>query len=216
MNVDLHTHTKYSYDAVCPPDKFIKAVMAKGLNAVAITDHNTTKGWKAMTEAGRKYNIPVIQGEEIRLIENAHSRGELIGLFLNEAIRPGTPLEVIDAIRAQGGLIIVPHPFDAHRKFHDIGQYVKMVDGIEVLNARAFKDSNNTQALVFAQKHKLAQTGGSDAHTCREIGNAYTYAPATTLEELRKAIIKKTTEAQGKRSSAWVHAVSTLAKIKKL
>ena len=216
MKVDLHSHTNYSFDATCPPEKYVKTAKQRGLNSIAITDHNTTRGWKKTIEAGKKYGLPIIKGEEIRLLSGREKIGEFIGIFLNEEIKPGNPLDVIDEIRRQGGLILIPHPFDPHREFKGLGVFIKLVDGIEVFNSRVIKDSENQKALEFARKHKLAQIGGSDAHSCMEIGNAYTHADTESLEGFRKALKKKKTRAFGRRSGIWVHAISTLAKIKSL
>ena len=216
MKVDLHSHTKYSSDAMCPPEKLIKKAIKKGMNAIAITDHNTTKGWKESLEKGKKHNFPIIKGEEIKVYTGKKKVGEIIGLFLNEEIKPGDPFKVIDRIKRQGGLAIIAHPYDGNRGFKSLGAYSNSVDGIEVFNSRVLKKSSNEKAYQFARKYNIAQTGGSDAHSCLEIGRAYTIADVEDLEGLRKAIKNKKTQAFGSKSSAWVHAISTFAKIKKI
>lgn len=215
MKIDLHSHTKYSHDALCPVSKCIRAARKRGMDAIAVTDHDTTKAWQEAREASKKEGIPVIFGEEIKVRTGGKKIGEIIGLFLNEDIRPGDPFKVIDQIRQQGGLVIIPHPFDGMRGFKTLSAYVKLIDGIEVMNARVLRDNHNEKALGFAVKNNIAQTGGSDAHSCMEIGKAYTYFEGSTIEDLRKALESKKTKALGKKSSVLVHGISTFAKIKK-
>ena len=215
MRIDMHTHTKHSSDGLSRPERIVKYAEKKGLDGVAITDHNTTRGWKKALLEGNKRDILVIQGEEIIVTSEGKKVGELLGYFLNEPIKPGPIEEVIGAIREQDGLISVSHPYDRHRGFKYLDSVATLVDAVEGFNARCFHQSFNTKAQVFAKKHNLAVTGGSDAHFKFEVGNAWTEAKASTLEDFRKAILKRKTTVNGKLSGPMVRAYSWMGRLRK-
>lgn len=122
----------------------------------------------------------VIFGEEIFTAD-----GEVIGLFLTREIPPRlSALETARAIKDQGGVAIAPHPFDRVRKGpltrSALDRLVRfqLIDAIETLNARTPLAADNDAAAAFAREHGLPTVGGSDAHTAREVGAAYTALPA--------------------------------------
>jgi len=199
MRIDLHVHTWYSKDGVSPPEKIIKTVQDKRerglLDGIAVTDHNTTKAWESFKNA----DFPVILGEEVKT-----KRGEILGLFLKEEIKSREPSEVVDEIHGQDGIAILPHPFDKYRKsFKNPEEFARVVDGVEVFNSRMRTPHGNKLAFEFAEKNRLAMTGGSDAHIRWEVGNAFTESDAGDTEEFRKAIKKGKTRVVGKHSITW-------------
>ncbi|MFH1294341.1 MAG: PHP domain-containing protein [Candidatus Aenigmatarchaeota archaeon] len=212
MKADLHIHTRYSFDSIVRPENAILRARKIGMDAIAVTEHNNIDSWKTMQELSKKYDFPVILGEEIKTFIDGQRTGEVTGLFLNAKIKSSDPMDVIDEIRSQGGLVVIPHPFDhARQALQSPEKYVKKIHGIEVLNSRTKKE-NNEKALAFAEKYGLARIGGSDSHSTREIGRAWTEATATTLEEFRKVIEKGKTKAFGRTSGMWVKTISTVAK----
>jgi hypothetical protein len=214
MRADLHIHTHYSADSVASPEKIILRARQLGLDAIAVTDHSSGRAWPHMMKFSKKHDFPIICGEEVKIIEGGAIAGEITGLFLTEEIQPAPPMDVIDRIKKQGGLVVIPHPFDFTRHaLPDPEKYVKHIHAVEVLNART-SEKNNQKALEFAERFKLAKTGGSDAHSVGEVGKAWTEAKAGDLEDFRKAIQKKKTQAQGGVSSPTVHLISTVAKTK--
>ena len=109
VRVDCHLHTVASGDAVTTLDELAERAAQAGLDVVCVTDHNETAA--AIAAAGRDLGVRIVVGEEIRT-----SDGDVIGLFLTERIPYVLPLaEVVARIRAQGGLVYVPHPFDQGR-----------------------------------------------------------------------------------------------------
>lgn len=167
MKLDLHIHSKYSGDCRMEPEDILKAAEKVGLDGVAVTDHDTVKGG---LEASRiDSDIEVIVGAEIRT-----DRGEVIGYFLNEEIEKREYFEVTDAIKDQGGIVCVPHPFDFFRiynlKLKD--EVLEVVDCIEVLNSRCVVGALNEKAKRLAEERGLGITAGSDAHTISEIGTS--------------------------------------------
>jgi predicted metal-dependent phosphoesterase TrpH len=214
MKLDLHIHTKYSRDGMSSPAKMVRAAKAKGLDGLAITDHNTTRGWEEAITVARQLGLELILGEEIKVYSGEEKRGEVLALFLQEEIPKGDFHTVMDRIREQGAIAIMAHPFDPYRRFHDAESAAKRVHGLEGFNARSPFSEYNAQAGEFARKHKLVMTAGSDAHTKWEVGNAWTEVKADTLEDIRKAILKGQTVLQGKKANHLVHVFSTLAKTK--
>jgi len=210
IQVDLHIHTCYSVDSLMTLEEVVEAALARGLGALAITDHDAIEG--ALT-LSRMAPFPVIVGEEIDVGD-----GEIIGLFLHELIPPKLgPVETIARIRQQGGLVYIPHPFDSHRYPLPEPVLVSLlheVDALEVLNGRVMVPACNERAARFAREHGLRGGAGSDAHTPGEIGRAYVEMEPfgdrdTFLSNLAHAGIG------GGVSSHYVHLFSTWAKIRK-
>jgi hypothetical protein len=175
VRVDLHSHTMWSGDSTTTPDEVAEAVVASGLDVLCITDHNAIKGAVDLAEV-----LPcrVVVGEELR----THA-GELIGLFLTERIPFGTsPVDAATAIRGQGGVVYVPHPFDPMRRnlaepALDALVEAGLVDAIEVVNAKTSLSSLNRRAGEYAAEHGLVAGAGSDAHVPLALGAAYVEMP---------------------------------------
>lgn len=172
--VELHSHTLWSKDCVVSFDAIIRLCQQRGIDRIAITDHNTADGALAMQKLAPDL---VIVGEEIMT-----DRGEILGYFMQESIPPGlTPDETIRRLREQGAVISVSHPFDRLRKgaWHeeDLLRIIDQVDAIEVFNARCMYADDNVKAMQFAQKHQLTGTVGSDAHSRIEYGRALAQMP---------------------------------------
>ncbi len=209
VRADLHVHTLASPDCLTLPASVIRWATLRQLDVIAITDHNTIAGGQAVREAAP---FQVIVGEEI-----STPAGEVIGLFLREAIPPQPTLEnAIAAIRAQGGLVYVPHPCDRVRSSAigaaALARIAPQVDVIETLNARVTWRADNAQAQEMAQAYGILAAAGSDAHHGAEIGRVYAQLPpfqdaATLLESLAHATL------HGRESLPLVHASSTYARV---
>jgi predicted metal-dependent phosphoesterase TrpH len=168
--VDLHTHTSWSHDCSVPAADLLEAAEAIGLGAIAVTDHNVFGGAQEAAELARGGSLTVIPGEEMK----TKGQGEVIGLFLKEEIPRGLTFEdTIAAIRAQGGLVFLPHPFDRRHAIPDpvtLHRHLAEIDVLEVYNARLLKETYNEEALRFARKYNLLQGAGSDAHVLPGLG----------------------------------------------
>jgi predicted metal-dependent phosphoesterase TrpH len=167
---DLHMHTSWSHDCSTDVDDLLDHAEAQGLGAVAITDHNVFGGALEALERARDRDLIVIPGEEMK----TDDQGEVIGLFLREQIEGGlTFAETVAAIREQGGIVYLPHPFD---RLHAIPfpmtlhRHLDEIDVFEVYNARLLFDAYNDEALRFARKYNLVAGAGSDAHVLQGIG----------------------------------------------
>jgi hypothetical protein len=168
--VDLHMHTEWSHDCSIPVPDLLDHAEEIGLGGIAVTDHNVFGGALEAVELARSRELVVIPGEEVKTDE----QGEVIGLFLEEEIPRGmTFAETIDAIREQGGLVYLPHPFDRMHAIPDpttLHRHVAEIDVFEVFNARLLRDTFNDEALRFARKYRLLQGAGSDAHVLQGVG----------------------------------------------
>lgn len=209
--VDLHLHTSASYDCLSEPRDVLEAAREAGLDRIAVTDHNEIEGALAARsiEAAR-----VIVGEEVRTAEGL----DLIGLFLHRRIAPGASFrETADAVRAQGGLVYLPHPFDGHRGTDEafLREVADCIDVVEGFNARVHAPGDNRRARAWAEERELPVGAGSDAHLLTEIGRGrvrlppFREDPAELLRSLRRGRL------EGTASGRWVHLGSTWAKIRK-
>ncbi|MDG6250466.1 PHP domain-containing protein [Methanocalculus sp.] len=199
---DFHIHSQYSYDSLCTIRAITKAAKRRNLSGFAITDHNTLQG--AVKASLCNSEMAVIIGEEI-----STDQGDIIGLFLHEEVKPGQILDVIDQIRDQDGLIVLPHPFK--KNLSPSPEVVANVDIIEVLNGRRPPEMNR-KAAALAEKHDLPGIGGSDAHLACEVGRVQTVfnQDITDPEDIRRLITQKKATVEGTESSQYVHYPSVL------
>ncbi|MCW1296130.1 MAG: PHP domain-containing protein [Candidatus Parvarchaeota archaeon] len=175
MKIDLHCHTIYSKnklwgrDAFNTPKEMVKAAMKKGLDGLAITDHQTVKGSLVARDyikrIGKRFLL-------ITGIEICTKDGEVIGLDIKEDVRDDLSLEeTIEKIHALGGIAIAVHPFAKHLFRKCVGDKAIKADAVEVFNASCRGDSN-PKALELANKFKKPKVAGSDAHHVTDVGNA--------------------------------------------
>jgi hypothetical protein len=208
LKADLHIHTQYSMDCNTPLDKIISRCQELRINCIAIADHGTAEGALKMQKLAP---FKVIVAEEVLT-----THGEIMGMFLRETIPGGfSPEETVKRIRAQGGLVNIPHPFETIRgsalKDWWINEIASDIDLMEVLNSRSPFPANSDKARDFAAKHGIPGGAGSDAHTILEIGNAYVEMPEfNSPQEFLKALAQG--RIFGRRSSAFVHLFSVWAK----
>ena len=174
LKVDLHLHTHFSPDSGAPTKSIVDRCVKTGLSCIAVTDHNTIKG---ALEVQSIAPFRVIIGEEIR-----SSAGDIIGLFLKEEVPKGlSPLDTVDAIRAQGGLVMVPHPFDRFRpsaiKYGALQGILPYIDIVEAFNAHDLLMRDNARAAAFTLEHHFIAAAVSDSHTPLELGRTFMEIP---------------------------------------
>lgn len=207
MKFDLHIHSNYSYDSFSDPSKIVKVAKRKGLDAISITDHNSFKIKKNLIHNS---GVIVIGGMEIKT-----DMGDIIGLFLNEEIKSKTFFNVVDEIKEQKGIVILPHPF---RRRCDPNDLIEYVDLIEVINARS-SNVENANAWKLCEQFNKKPITGSDAHTYFEIGRAVTEIEGyfDDLDVLKNVLLKSQRKCYGKTTPYYIsHGYSYIAsKIKK-
>jgi len=230
ISVDLHLHTCYSYDCATPLQQVVRGCRRAGLDCVAVTDHNTISGALKLRDSG---GIRVIVGEEISTTD-----GEMLGLFLTEPVSRGlSALETIERVKAQGGLVCIPHPL-GRKPFspqNDMGhtedgrympsprvtrasrllteEVLARVDLLEVINSRTPFVRTWDAMRRLVELSGLPSTAGSDAHTAGEIGRArVVMADFSDAQSFLAAL--RDARVSGVRSSVFVHFASMYAKLR--
>jgi len=212
---DLHCHSHFSVDSLNNPQDLVRRYYKLGFSGFAITDHNSFKAYEQAQEYVKRKKIDI---EVIPACEFGTSRGEVIGLYLQEMIYQKDFACLCDAIHDQGGFVILPHPFDSFRKSATHPdkfdkEDLRFVDAIETINGHVLLKNDNLKAMEFADLHSFAKTAGSDAHLLIECASAFT----TIADEmgLDIAIRSKNTCANGKQIPFYTRGIPTLIKIAK-
>jgi len=195
LKLDLHVHTVYSYDGLITPKELIWQLKKKGLDGVAITDHDTIKGWPKFKRALNKHGFIVIPGIEVSA-KNAH----ILALNVKTLIPAQLEInETIDLIHEAGGVAVAAHSVAIYRGWTK--NLSRKFDAIEVINASSFPFYFSALfAKRLAAKLELPQVAGSDAHYYREVGCAHTIVKVDdhSLDNILKAIEKGTIIPYGK------------------
>ena len=197
LRIDLHVHSFFSMDGVSSPEDLIASARGAGLNAFAVTDHNTCDaveymlGRGLMREDGRPVdNFLVIPGIEVTTAE-----GHLLclGCCLPATVRGKPAVEVCARAHEAGGICVAPHPYDLFRAgIRESVLDTLPLDGLEVFNAATTLKRHNRKAYNYAEKRALPMTAGSDAHHAAAVGVACTildtddFSVAGVLAALKK------------------------------
>jgi len=202
---DFHIHSKFSYDSLLNPKRIVRIAEKRGLDGIAITDHDTIKG--ALEASKFNNSIYVIIGSEIKT-----EIGDVIGLFLNEELTSKNFDEVVDEVKRQDGLVVLPHPY---KKNQDIPNGIlRKVDLIETLNGRLSPELNH-KAQILAKNNGMPIIGGSDAHISKSIGCVKTIFNCEkhaiqNVEDIKQLLLKGDAKVVGKESPRYVHYYSVI------
>lgn len=182
---DLHSHTAVSPCSAADPADIVARAVARGLDGIAVTDHDTTAGVDLVREAAPP-ELEVVPGVEVTT-----AQGHLLGLGIEEPPERGIdPLDAIDHVHTHGGVAVLAHPFDRLREYYDtdLPALADRVDAVECVNSRCLFERFNRRAGAFADEHGLAVTGGSDTHFPMEVGRAVTEieGDGSVLEAIRE------------------------------
>jgi len=203
LKVDLHVHTKYSGHSLLSVERVARVAKQRGLDAVAITDHDEVRGAFELSKV-----FPTIIGEEVSC-----SEGDVIGLFLHEKVGRGSAREVMDKIRAQGGLVMIPHPFDRLRRGIVDQDICARADIIEVFNSRVTRGRDNIKAVAFTKLKGIPAVVGSDAHTSLEIGRSW--MEIDTVSDPKSFMMAlATAHMHTRKSPLYVHLQTKLLKLR--
>lgn len=175
------------------PETLLKTAKKKGLNGIAVTDHFSIEGALKVKRLNKDENFDIIIGEEI-----STKQGDVIAYYIQNPIYSTDFFKVVEEIKKQNGLVIIPHPFrtslNPQHKFKLPFKQIKgYIDAVECFNARMLFNADNKKAEDVANKYDIAKTAGSDAHFRFEIANAYTLFE----EDLRKALKERITRLYG-------------------
>jgi predicted metal-dependent phosphoesterase TrpH len=194
MKIDLHCHTEASWDCITALADIPAQCRRVGIGVQAITDHNEVWGAQRLQEmvvADGRSDLTIIIGEEVTTTE-----GEIIGLFLSEKIEAGlSPEETVRQIKAQNGLVLLPHGFDPLKRYRlqppALERIAADVDIVETFNARISQPRWNAAAVTWAAERNILMSAGSDAHRLVDIGSAWVEAPLQPVgnaADLRQAL----------------------------
>lgn len=198
---DLHIHSCYSTN-LCGtvlfgppsralPEDIIKTALERGLDIIAVTDHNNVLGGQRTAEiAENKYKNEILV---VRGVEIASKDGDIIGINVQKNIPKGlSAAETIFLIKKQGGHAIIPHPFNvkfslSRKKVIEVQSEILALEGA---NSHALK---NKEVQGYAAQNKIPMSAGSDAHGLREIGLCYgeTEKKIRNLDDLLQAIVAR-------------------------
>ncbi len=194
MKFDIHCHTIYSkhwfwgIDGLSTPREMIKSAIKKGLDGIAITDHQTIKGGLIGRKIARtlKKGFIVIPGIEIRT-----NSGDIIALDVKENISDNLSVrETVEKIHDLGGIAIAAHPFATFIFRKCIGEKSLKADAIEIFNASSSRRGTDKRAKHLAEKFKKPFTAGSDAHWRGSIGNAGVICSNNVIDDILKRKVK--------------------------
>ena len=186
IKIDLHTHSVGSPDGGITAEEYGRLLNDKVLDMIAVTDHDSIEQALVIQN---KLGPRIIIGEEITSLE-----GEIIGLFLKQKVEPGlSALQTVQAIKSQGGLVYIPHPFETVRK--GITQSViesisDEIDIVEVYNGRAVFQNKGPQALTWARLHNKIGAASSDAHGLKGVGTTYSSVESVPNKESFLEVLK--------------------------
>lgn len=201
LSVELHTHSSLSYDGRDPVDLLLEQASAVGLDAIAITDHDELDASLEAAEKASDYGLVGITGMEV-----TSAVGHVLAFGIDELIPSGLSFDdTLDRIRNQGGVAVVPHPFQKSR--HGVAPHITRdqlasADAIEVYNSRLLTGLANRKAEKFAAGRNLPMTAGSDAHISEMVGQAVTEVAVTerSADVILDAIVDGRTSYVGSRT----------------
>jgi predicted metal-dependent phosphoesterase TrpH len=207
---DLHLHTTHSPDGEMSPADLVRTAVARGLNGIALTDHNSTGGIRAAREEAAMFpGFIVIPG-----IEVSSREGHVIGLGIESPVASGLEVsETVERLRAAGGLPVAAHPY---RRFTGIGEdciRASRFEAVEVLNGRS-PSRKNLRACRLSVELKQGLSAGSDGHKMSEVGRCYIVADEDpgSAEGLLELIRRRKVRTWG-RSAGVIEVARTLTKI---
>jgi hypothetical protein len=211
--IDLHCHTNGSFDSLASPKAIMRAAVSRGLTHLVLTDHDRIDVALRARDAAPA-GLTIIVGEEVKT-----SDGDLIAVFLERLVPPGmSAVETIEAIREQGGLVGVPHPFDRLRGYGrksgaDLEDIAGLVDWVEAYNARVVGGTANERAALFAREHGLPGVCASDSHTVMEVGISYNIVLGDPSTPAGLLAALKSVQIEPHRATYYVRAWTPVAKL---
>lgn len=212
MRADLHLHSRHSPDSSLEPREIAKLAKGRGLQALALTDHNATSGHAAMAEACKAEGLLFIPGIEVTTRE-----GHVLAYGVKEAPKEGRlAVETIEDIHALGGIASAAHPERVYTGLSTAVVRAARFDAVEVFNSQS-APHHNAQARKVAEELRLPVTGGSDAHAPSRVSMGYLsmeLQPESTDEAIDQ-ILKGNNQAGGQRprfGAVLVRSIDTAAK----
>ncbi|MGE4274505.1 MAG: CehA/McbA family metallohydrolase [Candidatus Methanomethylophilaceae archaeon] len=206
MKADLHIHSHHSNDSCSSVAEILQQAKERGLECIAISDHNTLGAYDDIPDDPGVIIIPAV--------EVSSAAGHILAYGVTVDIeRDMSVRETIDAIHAAGGLACVAHPY---RMRSGIGgeNVSNDFDLVEGWNSRSSRKGNR-QAMSLARSLGLPMTAGSDSHRPDTVGDAFVEitVPCRDHDDVLQAIMDGKTELGGKHRGAFAtlrYAVKTV------
>jgi predicted metal-dependent phosphoesterase TrpH len=195
VSVDLHVHSRRSFDGLMTPRQIVAAGRRRGLAGLAVVDHNTLAGAVEVLAAAPP-DLLIIPGAEIYT-----EIGDIVGLFLTREIVARRSDKVVAEIHEQGGVAVLPHPYRYHGKLER--GLLERLDAVETHNGRAPAGDAERALRELALSYGLAAVGGSDAHLPWEVGRARTELEVDAVDaaSVRAALMRGACTGVGGRRS---------------
>ena len=194
MKFDLHIHSNYS-DGHADVKEIVQAAKRRGLDGIAITDHDTMKGIPAAKKyiKEKKLDLLLIPGIEVNT-----SEGHLLILGVDTPPqKKRSPEETIEEAHDLGGIANVPHPYHPFR--HALGR-IPDADAVEVYNSKHLFGLANGRAKLEASRRGMTMVAGSDSHFAETVGLGVTEIEAEDVDSVLEAIRLGQTRILGKRT----------------
>jgi predicted metal-dependent phosphoesterase TrpH len=211
IKADLHVHTTYSKDSLITPKDLVYYAKKRGLNAVAVTDHNELEG---AYKIAKETDFLIIPGMEV-----SSSDGHIVALNVKELIPRGfSAAETVTRIHKAGGIAIACHPYASFKGSLKENIY-ETFDAIEIINARAFPFKKSVKkAIQTAERLGLSRVAGTDAHYGPQIGYGYTVIESeeASVEAITKAIIDGHCQPFGQPVSITLNLMQEFQRIKRM
>ena len=193
MRLDLHSHSRYSPDSKLDPAEIVRVAKSRGLDGIAITDHNAVEGAAKAWDYARGIGVTVVRGTEVSTKE-----GHVLAYGVREPIpRDLSSRETVERIVADGGIPVAAHPYRFWSGLGEEATVAAPFAAYEVRNARTLR-RGNAKASALAASKGVPGIGGSDAHFLEEIGRAVTVVEdASTEVEVLEAVRRGSARAEG-------------------
>jgi predicted metal-dependent phosphoesterase TrpH len=199
VSIDCHVHTTDSYDSAATVDAVVGAAAEVGLDGLVVTDHDRIERSRLAAARAADFGLVGIPGVEVTTAD-----GHLLAIGVSSRPVPGRPLAAtVRAVRAGGGVAVVPHPFQLSRHGAP-APAIADCDGVEVFNAHSMTGVRNRQAKQFAEAHDYPHFAGSDAHHPSVVGRGVTHVDTGVsrpdADDIVAAMRAGRTQASGRRT----------------
>jgi predicted metal-dependent phosphoesterase TrpH len=173
FKIDLHVHSKYSGDNDADPEETILRAVELGLDGIVFTEHYSYAASEPVEVLKEKYRERILI---LRGVEFSTSEGHCLvyGVDTDRLSMKYAPAkEVVRLVREAGGVVVPSHPYRSVNSLGDLLWSVGEICALEGYNG-CNMHAYNVKAIEAAELLRLPYTGGSDAHSPREVGSCYT------------------------------------------
>jgi len=190
MIIDLHTHTqRYLPCSILTPADLIRGAEERGLDAIAITEHDHLWSEDEIEKLKIETNteVLILRGQEV-----SSEYGHLLVFGYHGSLEGYSLGEILSKVHESGGVVIPSHPFrygNTDRSLKDLADEFSQFDAIEALNGNQDAFQNHL-GLKVVEEHGITGIGGSDAHSLMMIGRFVTefYTPIGDEYDLAREI----------------------------